>query len=459
MKINKIAISLIAAGMMASPLAQATNGYFSHGYGMKAKGMGGAATAMSNDAFGGANNPAAMVWVGDRIDVGVDWFRPIRSSERSGAGDPTMNGTATSGSNNFAIPEFGYNRMYRPDMSLGVTVYGNGGMNTNYDGGQLSYGGTCANANPPGTPGAGFNPGTGTDPATTTYNLLCGNGNLGVDMMQLMIAPTVAYKMNENNSIGVSPLLGYQRFKAEGLQAFSGFSSDASSLTNKGYDSATGYGVRFGWQGRISDMVTLGAAYSTKMKYGKFDKYKGLFAEQGGFDTPANWNLGIAIKASPKIMVAVDYQQINYSGINSVGNSSRTALDGPPGTPGGVVNSLGGNEGRGFGWEDVKVVKLGAEYNHTDALTIRAGYSKSNNPITSRDVTFNIIAPGVISTHYTLGLTYATAKNAEFTMAYMHAEENSVTGSSLFNSWTGDVGMEKIKMYQDALGIAYSWKM
>lgn len=57
MKLKKITVSLFAAGMMASPLANATNGYFSHGYGLKAKGMGGAATAMAIDAMGGANNP------------------------------------------------------------------------------------------------------------------------------------------------------------------------------------------------------------------------------------------------------------------------------------------------------------------------------------------------------------------------------------------------------------------
>ena len=445
MKVKKIVVSMLAAGVMVSPLAHATNGYFSHGYGMKAKGMGGAATAMANDTFGGANNPASMVWVGSRVDFGVDWFRPIRSSERSGAGDPTMNGAANSDSNDFAIPEFGYNRMLNPNMSVGMTVYGNGGMNTNYVGGQLPFGGTCANSG-----GTGFNP---VQIAGGTYNLLCGDGRLGVDLMQLMIAPTVSYKINETNSIGVSPLLGYQRFKAEGLQAFSGFSADANNLTNRGYDSATGYGVRIGWQGKMSDIVTLGAAYSTEMKYGKFDKYKGLFAEQGGFNTPENWNLGIAVKATPQVTVAADYQQINYSGINSVGNPS-TSLGAA------IASTLGPSNGRGFGWGDTRVVKLGAEYNYSNELTLRAGYSQNNNPITSRDVTFNIIAPGVITTHYTLGFTYTLANKSEVTMSYMHAKENSVTGSSLFNTWTGgSSGTERINMYQNSLGIAYGWKL
>lgn len=442
---QKILVLALVAGGLMSPLAHATNGYFSHGYGMKAKGMGGAATAMANDTFGGANNPASMVWVGSRVDIGVDWFKPIRSSERSGAGDPTMNGAANSDSNDFAIPEFGYNRMINPNMSLGMTVYGNGGMNTDYAGGQLPFGGTCANGG-----GTGFNP---VQVAGGTYNLLCGDGRLGVDMMQLIVAPTVSYKINETHSIGVSPLLGYQRFKAEGLQAFSGFSADAANLTNKGYDNATGYGVRVGWLGKVSDMVTLGAAYSTEMNYSKFDKYKGLFAEQGGFNTPENWNLGIAVKATPQATIAVDYQQINYSGINSVGNPS-TSLGAT------IASTLGPSNGRGFGWGDTRVVKLGAEYNYSDALTLRAGYSQNNNPITSRDVTFNIIAPGVITTHYTLGFTYTLANKSELTMAYMHARENSVTGSSLFNTWTGNTsGAEKIKMYQNSLGIAYGWKM
>jgi len=439
MKLKALVGVLAVAGLAMPGIASATNGYFSQGYGMTAKGMAGASTAMAKDTFGGANNPASMVWVGDRMDIGVDWFRPIRSASRSGALDPTMNGSSNSGSNDFAVPEFGYNMMMGGNMSLGVTVYGNGGMNTDYKGGELPSVGTCAGFNPAGAGGA-------------PYNLLCGSGKLGIDLMQLVIAPTVAYKVNETNSIGISPLLGYQRFKADGLQAFSGFSTDANNLTNKGYDSATGFGVRIGWQGKVSDMVTLGAAYSSKINFGKFDKYKGLFADQGDFDMPENWNLGIAIKATPKTTVAVDYQRINYSGVNSVGNFS--TANNPA-----IANTLGGTGGRGFGYGDVDVWKLGAEYAYSEKLTLRAGYSHTNNPITPRDVTFNVIAPAVIEDHYTLGFTYGLDKGSEITMSYMHAKENSVTGSSLFNTWTGNTsGNETIKMYQDSLGIAYGKK-
>lgn len=435
---NGIKLAVVAA-CCAPAFALATNGYFSHGYGMKAKGMAGAATATADDAFGGAVNPAKMVFVGDRIDFGADLFSPRRSAQRSGSGANAIDTSVIdSDSNYFLIPEFGYNKLINPNFSLGVTVYGNGGMNTDYPGGQIA-GGACPNFNAGGAP----------------FNILCGSGRLGVDLMQLIVAPTASYKVNETHAFGISPLLAYQRFKADGLHGFAGFTTTGTTnfLTNKGYDSSTGWGARIGWMGKVSDSVTLGAAYSTKLKMGKFDKYRELFADQGLFDIPANYNVGLAFKASPTVTLALDYQRINYSGVSSVAN---------PSTNFGATTagSLGVAGGRGFGWSDVNVYKLGVEYAYSKDVTLRAGYNHGDNPIQARDVTFNIIAPGVVQDHLTFGLTYKTSTGGELTLAYMHAFSKSVSGTSLFQGLgVNPGGTETIKMYQNSIGIAYGWKM
>lgn len=430
MRINKLAGALAIVGLATvSGAAFATNGYFSHGYGMKAKGMAGAATAVTGDTFGGANNPATMVWAGDRLDVGVDWFSPIRAAERAGS-TAGLSTSSDSDSNHFQIPEFGYNKMLNSNLSLGVTVYGNGGMNTNYPDGVLSSA-TCG----------AFAGGT-----TTNSNILCGTGRLGVDLSQLIVAPTLAYKINQNHSIGVSPLFGYQRFKAEGLSAFSSLSSDSTNLTNRGYDNAHGWGVRVGYFGQNSDGYSVGVSYATKINMSKLDKYKGLFAEQGDFDIPANFNAGFSGKLTPNLLVAVDFQYIAYSKVNSVGNPSTNAI------------SLGSNDGRGFGWDDVRVVKIGVEHKYSDKMTLRGGLSFANNPIQGRDVTFNILAPAVIENHATLGMTYNFGKTSELTVSYMHAFGNSISGTSLFTALGANGGTEKIEMYQNSLGVAYGIK-
>lgn len=420
-----------AAACAATAPALATNGYFSHGYGVKQSGMGGVSAALAQDSFGGANNPASMVWVGPRMDLGLTWFRPERDSERSGAGIPSLNGKVDSNSTDFFIPEFGYNAMLGSALSLGVSVYGNGGLNTNY-------------------PQGDFNCGAG--PA----NMLCGSGTLGVNMSQLIFAPTMAYKIGDRSSIGASLLIGYQRFKAYGLQSFDNapgfppFTGDPGHVTNNGTDTSWGAGLRVGWQGRVSDMVALGATFSTKVYMGKFDKYSGLFAEQGDFDIPMNFSLGIALTPDSRWTIAADYARIYYSQIASVGN---TSAPNPPAP-------LGADNGPGFGWHDINVFKLGVAYAMNDQWTLRAGLNIGGNPIKSQDVTFNILAPGVVKNHYTLGFTYAPSKADEISGAFMYAQRNSVSGSSLFNNvFPAPVaGSETISMREFSLGIAWGRK-
>lgn len=426
---RKTLIRCMAFAVCTLPgLALATNGYYSHGNGIKAKSMGGAATATAEDAFGGANNPASMVFAGGRFDTGIDFFNPERSATRTGSanamgpGDPGRDGAADSDTRYFAIPELGYNKMLSNDLSLGVSVYGNGGMNTNYPGGQVAANHCGAGA-----------------PAS---NLLCGQGSLGVDLVQLLIAPTLAYKLSANHAIGVSPLIGYQRFQAEGLQAFAGMSSAPDKVTNNGYDNSYGFGVRIGYMGKITPSISIGAAYATKMKMSEFDKYAGLFAEQGRFDMPENYNAGIAFQASEALMLALDYQRINYASIRSIGNPSTNRMP------------LGSDGGPGFGWKNVNVWKLGARYQLTPQWTVRAGFNRCDNPVVARDITFNLLAPGVITRHATLGATYRTAGGTEWSLSGMHGFENSVSGPSAMLG-----GNETASMRQTSVGIALGWKL
>jgi len=442
------ALATLAAA--ALPLGvHATDGYFSHGWGMKAKGRAGVSAAMTDDAYGGVNNPGTMVWAGQRFDIGLDWFSPDREASRTGTtatlGPANIDGKATSDSMNFYVPELAYNHMLSPTLSLGVSVIGQGGMNTNYPGGQISAASACAGFNP--TPGP--------------YNLLCGNGRLGVDLAQLVIAPTLSWKFLPDHSVGIAPLIGYQRFKANGLQAFAVISNDPANLTNNGYDDAWGWGVRVGYYGQILPQLAIGATYATKIYMSKFDDYKGLFANKGGFDVPQNLAVGVAFRPIPALLIGVDYKWIDYSGVDSIGNPSSNALNCAAGI---TSNCLGGSNGAGFGWQSVNVWKFGVEYQVNPELTLRAGYGHTDNPIRSQDVTFNILAPGIVKDHVTAGFTYVFGKKHELTAAYMHAYKNSVTGSSLINPFAQALfgvnpnATEKISLSENSFGLAYAYR-
>jgi len=126
---RKALLATAVTAALVPAAAFATTGYFSHGYGMKAKSMGGVGIALPQDSLAAATNPAGMALIGNRMDLGLDWFRPDRGAEI--VGNPMLSGTYDgNGASDFLIPEFGFNRMLDPNLALGISVYGNGGMNT-----------------------------------------------------------------------------------------------------------------------------------------------------------------------------------------------------------------------------------------------------------------------------------------------------------------------------------------
>jgi len=141
-RLTTLCLALAAAGILPQ-VAHATDGYFANGYGLKSIGMGGAAVAVAQEPFGGAVNPGAMSFLDNNWQLGLAWFSPNREASRTGSGQAGIDASAESGSTNFFIPEVGANFKIRPDLALGVTVFGNGGMNTDYPGGQISVQSAC----------------------------------------------------------------------------------------------------------------------------------------------------------------------------------------------------------------------------------------------------------------------------------------------------------------------------
>ncbi len=426
---------MLALGVALLPAAHATNGYFPHGFGMKAQGMGGASIATANDAFAGVNNPASAVFSGTRMELGGDLFMPDRSMSRTNvpaAFGPAFSASESSGRKAFLIPEFGYNAVLSDKLAVGLTVYGNGGMNTSYPGGNT----ICPNPTT-GAPVAGLNP-------------LCGQGKLGVDLMQLIVAPTVAYKVAPDHAIGLSPLFVLQQFEAYGTQGFSGQSQNAAALFNNGKDTSRGLGLRLGYMGKLSDKVSVGASYSPETHMSRFNKYAGLFAEQGKFNIPENYGVGAAFQVTPAVQLAVDYTRINYSKVPSIGNAAASA------------SPMGSNTGGGFGWTDVDTLKVGVQWQMSPKTTLRFGVNRGTNPVTGANITPNILAPGVMKTHFTMGGTYQLSPKSELSWAIAYAPRVTVTGSSLFNLQPGmppGTNMqETVSMKQTMLGIQYGWK-
>jgi len=420
--------SIAAAAVMSAGAAHATNGYFSNAYGTAAKGMAGASIALPQDTQAAMNNPAGMKKIGTRVEGTLALFSPLRKYSTAGAAATNFmnDNEQKSGNNLFYIPGFGVN-WDMGDYSLGVTMSANGGMNTDYAG-NVFTGGT--------------------------------SGRTGIDLAQVFLGFTYARQLDDMNTIGITPTFAAQRFKATGLQGFAAISSDSTKLTDNGYDYSYGYGVRVGWLGQVNDKLSFGAMGQSRMYMQKFDKYAGLFAEQGDFDIPPTVSFGASYKVDNKLTVAVDVQRIFYGQVDAIGNPLQSIASVHTGAGGNISPlSLGGDQGVGFGWQNMNIGKIGAQYQYSDDIALRAGISHNTQAFPDTETLFNILAPATVNTHVSIGGTYDMTPNLALSMSYTHAFNANITGINV-NHIFGAAGTPidlQMKQHDLEVGVSYAF--
>lgn len=463
--VKKSLLAIAVSGVIASPAVNATNGYFSHGYSTKEKGLAGAGTAFSQDAMAAATNPAGMAFVGERMDLGLQLFSPSPRGYTVTGNPVAPGGSAVPGGDDnapfgsfinatpgtlyesdndfFLIPHFAYNWQLDEDSTAGVSVYGNGGMNTEYP----------AAATP--------NGGIGT----------FGAGTAGVNLAQLFVNVSLTKLIEPKHAVGASVIIAGQRFMAQGLDNFAALSLDPNNLSGNRKSDSFGAGLKFGYQGEVTEGIRVGIAYQSKISMTNFDEYKGLFAEGGDFDIPSTYNIGVSFDVGQSGIIVADIQRINYSDVAAISNPISNLLP-PTGSciPAGFNPSdptagatgagcLGGASGGGFGWEDMTIIKLGYQIDINEKHTVRVGYSHGDQPIPQSETFFNTLAPAVIEDHFTAGWTMKVGANQEFNLAGMYAPSNSVKGQNPVDAFAASGGTQvEIEMSQWDLQAGWAWK-
>lgn len=400
---HSIGLGLILGVISAPTLA--TNGYFAHGYGARNKAMAGAGTALVQDAIAAAAvNPAGLTHVDSRFDLELELFSPHRDYSVHGSGTftqgafPLEPGTEESESNFFPVGTLGWSLKLDDQQSIGLSMYGNGGMNTDWRqvDNQSPY---CSGQS----------------------GVFCG-GRTGIDMAQAFIVGTYARSFDHGRySVGISPIFAAQTFKARGLGAFAGFSGDASSLSDRGRDYSFGAGFRVGGEAELIHGLRLGASYKSRIYMSEFERYQGLFAEHGGFDIPDSFNIGLAWTINDAWTTAFDVEHIRYSEIKSVGTPFSPLFQG---------EKLGSDNGPGFGWNDMTIYKFGAQWRQNENWTWRGGVSYGQQPIEGSEVLFNILAPGVQEWHLTGGFTHNLTKEDEISFAFLYSPQKTIHGQN-----------------------------
>jgi long-chain fatty acid transport protein len=254
-------MAFAAVGFMATS-AMATDGMYGNGTGARNKALAGAGVANEKDATAMSLNPAGLVHSENQLNISASLFSPRREHEGNynlGVGAPAV---VESDSQYFVIPNIAYSHRVDGNTVFGLSMYGNGGMNTDF-------------------PYAAGNPFGGT-------------GSLGIDLTQIFMSAGLA-KQYGNFSVGIAPIVAVQIFQADGIQTF-------SEETNV----AVGIAVRGGVEWALTPNFRVGVSGATPTYMQAFTDYDTtLFAASNGeLRLPATIQAGIAFDLTPSLTIS-----------------------------------------------------------------------------------------------------------------------------------------------------------
>jgi long-chain fatty acid transport protein len=388
--------SLVALALAAAAPASATDGHFLHGVGAINSAMGGAGVAAPRSLLGAFYlNPAGLTaFEGVRMEFGFELFKPSRtvSSGVQGLGA----GSTESVSEFTPVPAMGLSLQLSDKLTVGLGGLGIGGFGVDY-------------------------------PASLTNPILApqpnGFGAVYSTYGLLKITPAAAYRVSDRLSIGAALNVDQATL---GVRPAPFAAPDGQYYPNaSNVDGAFGFGFQVGVLYRVNDALSVGASYASPQWFGDFE-WNVTNANPGGqygfprtirfrLDVPAVYAAGVGFRPTDALQLAADVRYIAYESTEGFAKSGFNA-------DGSVA---------GFGWENILVAALGAEYAVSPRLSLRAGYNYSDNPIPDALSMMNVPAPGVVQHHLTAGLGFQLTPRLAVDLAFYTALKNSIRGPIL----------------------------
>lgn len=385
------------------------------GYGVKARAMGGVGLARPLDVFVIASNPAGMMALDDRFDIGVQWVR--QDGQYRFVADVTPGGqprllfaNKDRMSSHMVWPEAGILQRWNR-LAAGVSFYSFGGWNVHYQ-----------RANP-----------------------FFGRAPLACQSEANFVSPALAVRVNSTHSLGVSLNLAYAFFRVRGLSLSD--ERSASGERNDKKDYTYGASVRIGWFAQPLTCLWLGISYQTPTWMGSFSRYKAVLPHGGAMRLPSQLAAGLTWHFHPLLTGSVDVIEVFWRDAPLFRNTRDEG------------GSFGSDSGPGLGWRGQVAFKLGLSWEIMNHMTLRAGYCHAGVPMLPASTFLNILTQETIKDTVTAGFTLHFSGN-EFSFSYMRG---------LGHHWTGDTNVilnpttdvpflitpVRLRSRQDAFGFSY----
>lgn len=335
---------------------------------VKSMGMAGTAIAYPLDSLAGAYNPAGMVFIGDRIDVGATWVYE-RGKVRVDRNPLHRDSEEFDCMNNqtFFLAEFGINRVWCDDCgcwSFGLMAYPASFQKTHFE---------------------------------HSFPFLDHNRR-NLDRVTYSISPVLAMGCGEKHGVGVSLNWLIERFS---------HSKHADEECGRHY--SHGVSATIGWRWEVATWMALGASYRSKVHM--------CHCKRERIDLPEKWGGGLMLQPFANLAICGDVEWVNWE--NSSLNDEFPEKH--------KHHRHHHRDKRHEIFKNQTLYSIGIEYQFLEGWIVRAGWRHSNCPVRDNETFLNALAIDTIQDYVTAGTTWLCGCG-EVSAFFAYGLENRLSG-------------------------------
>jgi len=270
------------------------------------------------------------------------------------------------------------------------------------------------------------------------------------------INPTLAYKINENISIGG----GFRFIYSEGIVKSDGGDIFAIKRDMKGDAIAYGYNIAFLY--KVSHDINFAFTYRSNIdikEEGQANLTFGGITKQYDSDVtiplPASLNIGISKTFLNKYTLEVLYERSFWSSYKNLDFNYNDTIYNP------VLKSAF-DDSKPKNWKDSNTFRVGLTANLTEKMTTMFGFSYDETPVPTKYLGFELADSNAIN--FSMGMRYKYTKNLSFGASFLYDIKDEIELESkehydtsalnpLYNGGTFDKGGAILA----TVGVAYKF--
>lgn len=194
-----------------------------------------------------------------------------------------------------------------------------------------------------------------------------------VGLQRSVATPSVTLAVTESTSVGLSAILAYQRFASLGM-GLTDMSAGQRPVSWAARDTSFGTGMRIDTLQRVTPQLSVSAGYQSRVNMDAFNSYRGVYADAGDFDIPAQTSFGVSYALTPSLSADVGVDRMEYSDIKPFTST---------GLPLRFLALLGDGLSPNFAWRDLTVYSAGWSWRNNVMGELRFRYTTRQQPLPS----------------------------------------------------------------------------